>query len=354
MNLKTVSLGFIYFKNLIFCKPTSINFLPTDACCLRCKHCDIWKNKKIKKNSSFDDSKKIIDALSAWLGSFKLNFSGGEVLLDKKLFRLIDYANKKNITCSVNTNGVLINDKKAEEIVKSKLDILVISLDGIKSKTHDYLRGVDGTYKKVINAIKLINKHKARYKQKKPLIFITTVIYKKNIDEIIDLIKWVKKNNLGGVGFQPLFSNYFFGGEKYENNWYKKSKLWPQDYKKIGTIINKIISLKNNGYLVKNSKAELLAFLEYFKNPNFEYTENKCSVGTKNFSIETNGDVRLCYMFPPIGNILKDNPKAIWKSKKALIQRKGILLCKRNCKILLCNRNHNFTELLKRFMQMLS
>jgi MoaA/NifB/PqqE/SkfB family radical SAM enzyme len=71
-------------------KPSNVLFNITFRCNLKCKHCDIWKDKSGKELST-EEIKEIIDKLKNWLEYFRLHFSGGEPLVRKDIFEIIKY-----------------------------------------------------------------------------------------------------------------------------------------------------------------------------------------------------------------------------------------------------------------------
>jgi hypothetical protein len=56
-----------------------------------------------------------------------------------------------------------------------------------------------------------------------------------------------------------------------------------------------------------------------------------CRIGMRNFFIHPNGDVRLCFKFPPIGNLKNNTPRAIWYGTTGKNQRKKTLTCEELC-----------------------
>ena len=113
-----------------------------------------------------------------------------------------------------------------------------------------------------------------------------------------------------------------------------------------------MIKLKNKlTFFVLNTKYDFLEYKKYFNDPiDYPKISPPCGVGFKNFSIDSDGNVRLCFTFPPIGNILESDPDKIWKSLEAKRQRNIINSCKKTCKLLLCNRRKSLRENLPRFL----
>jgi len=155
------------------------------------------------------------------------------------------------------------------------------------------------------------------------------------LNKIRELVYLAKKLELSGINFQALMPN-FAGG--YKSNWYKNNPFWPKDKKKAVKIIQQLIQLKNKyPDFILNSTHDLKNFINFFNNPELFQATETCFVGFNNFMVDSTGNMRLCYEMGAVGNLLKENPEKLWKSKKANLHRKKIIQCKRPCKLLPCN-----------------
>jgi MoaA/NifB/PqqE/SkfB family radical SAM enzyme len=306
-------------------KPTSIIFNLTPNCILKCRQCDIWKNPP-EKHLSFNEAKIIIDKLHSWLGNCYIFFTGGEPLMNPNLPKIIGYAYSKGIISHINSNAVLIDQAMAKKLTDNHLFAISISLDGANSKTHDYLRGVPGTFNRAIQAIKYLQKtiHP-------PMIYINTVIMKKNVKELQKLINITQKNKTNGITFQCLLPNL-----GHQNNALSllKNPLWPNKLD-VASVLKKIIKTSNP--LVLTTETDLKTAIKYYRNPLIT-NHQKCAAGTNNFIINHRGKIQLCFGFPEIGNLIKENPQDIWWGQLAQHQRKAIRNCQQNCKIIVCNK----------------
>jgi len=326
------------YTDLNLCKPSHVIVAITTLCNLKCKQCNFWRYKSIKGLSTMEWKKILID-LKDWLGSFYLSFTGGEPLLRKDIIELIEFASKLGLVTSLSTNGTLINKEVADKLIHSGLNRLAISLDGMNARTHDFLRG-RGTFKKVISNIEHLTKNNKDLK-----IGIQTILWDKNLDEVIDLIKWEKNKGLIGL-FLPLLDLFLFmdsrflsSGKYYGGSGYKKNKFWPKDTSKVEEVIDNIILMKKRGYSILNSVKQLESMKEYFKDHDKIFQNLNCAAGTRSFFISPMGDMHLCMYKPPVGNLRKQSAKEIWLSKKAADSRKQIKKCKRSCILTTCNFN---------------
>lgn len=320
-------------RSKVFLKPNLISLEMEDRCCFSCLQCDIWKKKKNQNRLTFSRIKEIILALKNWLGFYQLNLAGGEPFMNANTLPTIRFASKNGVFVAVNTNGFLIDEKMARELVKGRISSLSFSLDSLTASVHDKIRGRSGAHRKVMEAIDHILKYRAE--EKDPFVSLTTIILRQNLSQLPELVKFAKKKGLDTGFFQPLWHN--FGADCYDRLWYKKSRLWPESSREVDRAIDLLIDMKKKKYPVGNALFELEEYKHYFKDPISFGQSRHCYVGINSFNIGIDGKVRLCFDLEPIGDILRESPVEIWNSQRAQKSRKEIARCQRGCKVLLCN-----------------
>ena len=152
--------------------PWAILMDPTSACNLRCTGC--WAAEYGNKlNLSYEQLDSII-CQGKELGTYVYIYSGGEPLVRKAdLIRLCE----KHDDCAflTFTNGTLIDDTFADEMLRVKNLVPAISIEGFEEAT-DFRRG-EGTYRKVIEAM-------TRLKERKLLFGISCCYTSKNVEVI--------------------------------------------------------------------------------------------------------------------------------------------------------------------------
>ncbi|HPZ06685.1 MAG TPA: radical SAM protein [Candidatus Eremiobacteraeota bacterium] len=125
----------------------------TRTCNLKCIHCYTDSHNKIYEGELTTKEGKI---LLKDLVDFKIPailFSGGEPLIRKDIFDLVNYANSLGLRCTLSTNGTLITEEIAEKIKKSGFTYVGISLDGI-GEINDRFRGQEGVFQKAVKAFR--------------------------------------------------------------------------------------------------------------------------------------------------------------------------------------------------------
>ena len=185
------------FKFLWNKSPSHLVWYATGICNARCRMCFYWKTlekeKKQRKELRLGEIKKI----SKSMGHIKvLSVTGGEPMLRKDLVDCIEVFYKNNGIQNIvfHTNGLL--PKRAKEVSEQILKrcpnahlSVGLSLDSLEEK-HDYIRGVKGIFKKLIQTAKLLKQVKK--KNKRFSVSVATVFSKYNQDEIEEVYSFVR------------------------------------------------------------------------------------------------------------------------------------------------------------------
>jgi radical SAM protein with 4Fe4S-binding SPASM domain len=127
----------------------------TLACNLRCKHCLVSAGKKLRRELTDEEWKKVIDE-SIKLGVKRFYITGGEPFIRGGIFDLIKYITKtKRRELIILTNGMLFDDKKLAALKKvmSPRLLIQVSLEGHNAEIHDKLRG-KGSFDRTVEGIK--------------------------------------------------------------------------------------------------------------------------------------------------------------------------------------------------------
>jgi len=290
--------------------PPFLIFFVTSKCNLKCKHCFYWKNMG---DSTSDLTFNEIENISEQLGKlYNLLLSGGEPFLRKDIVEICEvfYRNNQVGKLSIPTNGFLPGDiyNGVKEILsncpKQSLDIQ-LSIDGLKDY-HDNLRGRKGSFDRVLETYKLLSGLKNKFKNLS--INTTSIIVNDNVDELHRLQKFIKTN-------MKHIDNIYFGllrGQPRESHFSLPVVSKLREIKELinNTNTNRLNILLNN--ILFNLQIDTL-------------TGNKqvidCIAGNLMGVIDSNGDVRLCELLEPVGNVRQMQFSQIWRSQAADTQR---------------------------------
>ncbi|QSZ28121.1 SPASM domain-containing protein [Aceticella autotrophica] len=170
---------------------------PTRMCNLDCSIC-MRKNIKKPINSflTFNNFKKICDnaVLSKMFQYIGLH-GWGEPLLNKELFKMVEYAEDKGLATNLTTNGRLINER-FEEIFKSGLREIAF---GVYNK--NLLREVVPSIRELIK----IRNHRCL---KIPKTYFDITICKESLSDIQNFIEIAQELRIDAVILHRLFNVY--------------------------------------------------------------------------------------------------------------------------------------------------
>ena len=277
----------------------------TSRCNARCEHCgsscgDFIPKDEVTKEElcrTLDDIKDKYNPKD-----IMLYVTGGEPLVKKDIFEIMDYANKLGFRWGMTTNGILIDEKVVKKMVDTNMKTISVSLDGIK-KTHEEFRKVPGSFDKIIKGLKLMLKCPSI-----SIVQVTTCANPKNINELPEILKLLKKIGIkywriiqvDPIGRAKNRDDLLFDGEglKQMFKFMFKARVENPDM---------VISYGCGHYLGLNLNKALI-------NQPFA-----CYTGWNVASILSNGDIFGC---PDIerrpelieGNIRKDNFVDVWEN----------------------------------------
>ncbi len=312
LNYLLVMLSLKLKSSRVYGMPLTLIIEPTNMCNLKCPLCPKG-NGTIKKKEglmSFDRYKLLIDELGSYAFNLILQ-NYGEPFLNPKIFKMIKYAKQKNLKVTISTNGYLFNEEKnIENLINSKLDELIVTLDGIDQKTLVKYR-VGANFDVIINGIKKLVKKKNELNSKYPCIELQFIIMKHNENQIEKIKELAKQLGVDRLILKTV--------NIYENLVPKKlllrlaKKFLPSEKK------YRRYEIKDDKIVHKLAKKAGCPGLW---------------IGTV---INYDGNVVPCcydaYEWHLFGNAFKEEFKKIWNNEKYRAFRKAVLKNKRNIKL---------------------
>lgn len=133
------------------------------------------------------------------LGCRKVHFSGGEVLVRSDFEELVAAAAAARIKVTFTSNLTLLTKARAKRLLSHKLSGISTSLDGATAKTHDRVRGIDGSFKRTLRALAWIRRYRRDHR---PRIRVNFVMMRDNFHEYPALVRLA--GELGAVDVVPM------------------------------------------------------------------------------------------------------------------------------------------------------
>ncbi len=159
--------GYSYFRSSATGKaelrgmPVSVSAELTNNCNLKCPQCSSGSGIMGRKRGFMDPElfKKVMKELSPFLYNANLYFQG-EPMLHPQFFSFIDSCARPYTV--VSTNGHFLSEENSERLVRSPLNKLIISLDGMDQDTYSTYR-INGKMNCVIDGLRNMTNAKKRY-----------------------------------------------------------------------------------------------------------------------------------------------------------------------------------------------
>lgn len=323
MSFKDCSEGYFFPRTLshvdrlfawkygLYFSPVVVEINPNSTCNQRCRYCYVAG----RTDGRLEDSRfiSLMKELSV-SGVKAVVFQGtGEPLMHKSFAEAVEVANDANLSLSVTTNGVLLNQAMQEKVLKHLTYIKFSSLESSPSR-YAYNHGcVEKQWHILIDNIKSAVEYR-KSNGLKTLFLSTVYITKENFSEAYQIVKFLKEIGLDYVSIQEaVYNNYsYVGAEKLTSDSFSLEQ--------IKIMKDKILSLADESFF---ARVRFPINDTTFINGKFKDTwVNGWCQGIKFFTIiNSDGEVYPCYRYWGIkefsyGNIYEKSFEEIWRSER--------------------------------------
>jgi len=295
--------------------PSIIAFEPISRCILDCEFCMIrdlqtWKYRR-KTIMDFEEFRKIINDIAYF--TTDIQFSGGEPLLNRDIFKMFSYCREKNIYTLLATNAQLLgNGNNLQDILANPPDNIVIAYESVDKETYETIRR-RGKHDVLVNNIKMLIEEKKKSGQKYPIILLRMVLTKKNMHQV-DLF-WKSVKALGAD----------YGAVKAVG-------VWPEGTPEYDRKMAEEYVVPKSEHPISRHEIDGNGNIVCFRKP------GQCPA-IKHAYIGSGGEVIPCWyiltQMPTFGNAIDDNFVDIWNSREYTEYRNKMLndwahpLCKK-------------------------
>jgi MoaA/NifB/PqqE/SkfB family radical SAM enzyme len=313
----------IYLKSGIDnTRPTVVYGVVNERCNYKCRYCEYWRLENYKDEMSIEEWQQALLSLKEFIGPYHIEFSGGEPFIKKGFIDLIEFCHSNGLKWGVTTNGSCLTKENVKRVVAASPFNINISMDGHISEIHDYARGIKGSLERITTHLKYLIEERNRQGQSFPIIIKPTV-HAKNLHIITQMPQWVKELGATAVNFQPVDR---WSPETYDELWIDESRM-----DELQAVADDLLKQKQEGASIMNGELLLKNWTAHFREEKAPASVGACRVGLRNYFIRSNGDVEVCWFFPPMGNVKKQSAREIWASEEAQQRRKETTTCDRLC-----------------------
>lgn len=177
--------------------PFTIAWEVTRACVFACRHCRAdAQARRDPAELTTEEGFALIDRLAEF-GSPILVFTGGDPMMRKDLFDLIEYADHAGLRCSLTpTATALPTVARLERAQRAGVRRIALSLDAPTPEIHDDFRKVPGSWERTMTILR--NAHEIGLSAQ-----INTTVTTHNVDLLPDMVQFVRE--VGAVQWSVFF-----------------------------------------------------------------------------------------------------------------------------------------------------
>jgi len=278
--------------------PLSAHLDVTYRCNERCEHCYLDHDDHGELSTA--EIKDLLHQL-ADAGVFFLTLSGGEVLMRRDAFEIIEYARSLMFNVKLKTNAVMIREQEAQRLRALGVEQVQISVYSHRPEVHDAITKLPGSLKRTLAAVRLLRAHGLRV----------------NLANVL-----MRSNRADTEGVQALAKEV---GAHYTLD----PTVTPMMDGNTSVLRHRVDSSELSSYFHDPS---LVGDVESFCAPPTPVDEDvleglPCSAGHTSCYISPYGDVYPCVQFPiTCGNVRREKFIDIWRHSPQLNEVRSIRL----------------------------
>jgi radical SAM protein with 4Fe4S-binding SPASM domain len=189
--------------------PSFLQIEPVGQCNLRCKMCPIqFRSDGRGGPPAFIDVGAFERLLAQFDGLEELHLQGlGEPFMHPRFFDMVEFAVRRGIRVSTNTNMTLMNEAQAARCVRSGLHDLHVSLDGATPESYEAIR-LRARFHKVLRNLRRLVAAKAAAGSALPHVRLVAVVMRMNLGQLPGLVRLAKAEGAESLSVQQLCHDF--------------------------------------------------------------------------------------------------------------------------------------------------
>ncbi|MBT9596175.1 MAG: radical SAM protein [Vitreoscilla sp.] len=299
-------------------RPLAIRAHPTERCNYRCGSCKCWRLDDYPPEMPLGEWCRALADLRGFVGPYCVQFAGGEPFVYKPFLALVEWCAAHRIDWGMITNGSALSPANVARLVAATPLNIDVSVDGASSAVHDASRGVPGSLVCIAKGLRTLRRARDAAGGSFP-IRVKPTVHRRNLHEMPQLVEWAVSAGATSIDFSPVRP---WTPEVGQDLW-----LRPQDERALEQAIESLVAAKRAGAPIETEESRLLAWPSHFRGEWVQPDVAPCRVGLRDFHILANGDVRMCWEYPPIGNIRRSSAREVWTGPVASAQRATMMQC---------------------------
>lgn len=190
--------------------PGFVQIEPVGQCNLRCRMCPIAlrQDQPAGGAPAFMDMATFRRLLDGFPSATVLQLQGlGEPMMHPRFFDMVREAAARGMEVSTNSNLTLLTPDRARECVSSGLAALHVSIDGATAATYESIR-LGANFDKVLRNLDRIVAARAGLNSPTPALRIVTVLMRRNLHELADVVTMAHAHGVDSVFVQHLCHDF--------------------------------------------------------------------------------------------------------------------------------------------------
>lgn len=298
-----------------------VTFQLTDRCRNECKFCFVppARDPRDLPAAVWIDAAKALPALHP---NVEIVITGGEPLFFEGVFAVVEAAAGAGARVYFNSSGVGLGPREARELARAGARCVNLSLDG-PPPLHDFLRGRPGAYRLAQEALDNLAGNAPDIKRN-----IVTVVMGANLPVLADFVDGLfADERVDGVYFQILANP---AGPAGDDAWLADPDLFYPDADLRRRVMQHLLTCKARGAKINNPAAALALQAAVLADPT-RATHGPCPIEDFGFCVDARGDVSLCGLFAPLGNIARESMAEILREERRAETVRRMRECRRPC-----------------------
>jgi MoaA/NifB/PqqE/SkfB family radical SAM enzyme len=270
--------------------PLYVQYYVTARCNLRCEQCNVIYANADSRELKTEEAFNVIDNLSD-IGTSVVLLTGGEPFVRSDLPRLAGRLIDRGVHPRIQTNG-LASEARLRECADLGVRDISISLDSLTPTVQDKLNGgFEKSWNSAINTISIVSKTLGE----NTFAAFGCVFSPFNFRSVPDVIEFATEIGWW-VSLVPAHTTDVTNPRSF-STFNKEMNFLEKDYREIAEVLDKVRSMKRNGYNVYDSD-QFLDDLERFvtKKPITwrERNDGVCDAGSLYFAVLPDGSLAPC------------------------------------------------------------
>ncbi len=363
--------------------PTFVQLRVTNLCNLRCKMCGQWGDTGIFRalgTSTATDGERERSRIRELIGLKRemgladyvrlleelapsrpiVSLFGGEPLLYPDILPLIREVKRRGLTCTMITNGWLL-EAVARELVEAGVDSIMVSIDG-PAALHNRIRGKADSFERAAAGVRAVARVRDELGSAVPMLLAIMPITELNLDDFAPALEALRELpldtiNIGlrwfvsketGTAYEKVMSETFgVTGSSWKGFEFDGADFAATKGQQMAQLVKLLKGIRRRRLLDSARGQAWISFVpdvpaegvpDYFADSGRTFGHDLCPVAWSFAQIEPDGRVCFCGDFPDyfIGSVRETSFREVWTGERAArfrekLAKEPLPICSRCC-----------------------